>query len=99
MLFTSGSSTYGYAAMRAYAAYGNQSFLDYAVQSWSLGNQYTIAPDADIVIGKNVTISKECNGGEAICSGILRSGHGSFGRHDGRWNILGASLLGAHGRD
>lgn len=56
-------SSYGRAAIRAYAAYKDRMFLEYAVQSWWFGRSYTLA-DADISSGKieekEFTIEKQC---------------------------------------
>ncbi|KAJ7117083.1 hypothetical protein C8R44DRAFT_627232, partial [Mycena epipterygia] len=55
--------SYGYAAARAYAAYKNPTFLQYAIQSWWFGRSYTLSQD-DISSGKNAgknfSVSKIC---------------------------------------
>ncbi|KAJ7117074.1 hypothetical protein C8R44DRAFT_627179, partial [Mycena epipterygia] len=56
---------YGYAAVRAYAAYKNPVFLQYAVQSWWFGRTYTLSPDdidAGKIAGKNFTVEQFCQG-------------------------------------
>ncbi|KAJ7735379.1 hypothetical protein DFH07DRAFT_753891 [Mycena maculata] len=45
------TEAYGRAAIRAYTAYNNQSFLNYAIQSWWWGRGYTIS-SADASAGK-----------------------------------------------
>ncbi|KAJ7626999.1 hypothetical protein FB45DRAFT_1059860 [Roridomyces roridus] len=55
--------TYGRAAARAYVAYGDHTFLDYAVQSWWFGNSWTIsAADAAAgsISGKTFSLAKVC---------------------------------------
>ncbi|KAJ7468995.1 hypothetical protein FB451DRAFT_1368658 [Mycena latifolia] len=54
--------TYGYAAIRAYAAYQNPVFLTYAIDSWSFGQAYTISSTSESVVGKNLTIEDDCQG-------------------------------------
>ncbi|KAF7337078.1 Glycoside hydrolase family 76 protein [Mycena venus] len=57
--------SYGHAAIRAYAAYKDPVFLEYAVQSWWFGRSYTLA-DADVSSGKTeakeFTIEEQCQG-------------------------------------
>ncbi|KAJ7695420.1 hypothetical protein B0H17DRAFT_1198654 [Mycena rosella] len=57
--------SYGHAAARAYAAYKDPVFLDYAVQSWWYGWTYTLS-SADVASGssgaKDFPIEKECQG-------------------------------------
>ncbi|KAJ6559786.1 hypothetical protein B0H19DRAFT_1260480 [Mycena capillaripes] len=57
--------SYGHAAIRAYAAYKDQIFLDHAVQSWWFGRSYTLS-DAGISSGKSdakeFPIEKQCQG-------------------------------------
>ncbi|KAF7344397.1 Glycoside hydrolase family 76 protein [Mycena sanguinolenta] len=54
---------YGHAACRAYVAYNDSVFYDYAVQSWWFGRTYTLSSQ-EIAAGttsvKNFTLSKEC---------------------------------------
>ncbi|KAF7337356.1 Glycoside hydrolase family 76 protein [Mycena sanguinolenta] len=54
--------TYGYAALCAYAAYKNSTFLDFAIQSWSFGRSYTLSQASTTLVGKNFTIVGSCNG-------------------------------------
>ncbi|KAJ6491064.1 hypothetical protein C8R45DRAFT_1213164 [Mycena sanguinolenta] len=57
------SATYGYAAAKAYTAYKDPSFLQYAVQSWWVGRSRTISQDdlsAGKIAGKNFTLRKVC---------------------------------------
>ncbi|KAJ7351409.1 hypothetical protein DFH08DRAFT_1078428 [Mycena albidolilacea] len=53
--------SYGYAALQAYFAYHNSTFLQYAIQSWSFGRSYTLS-QAGTVTGKNFTALGACNG-------------------------------------
>ncbi|KAF8217946.1 hypothetical protein K438DRAFT_1556989, partial [Mycena galopus ATCC 62051] len=54
---------YGHAGAIAYAAYGDRVFLDYAIQSWSFGQTYTLTPQ-QVAVGKtdikNFTIISHC---------------------------------------
>ncbi|KAJ6495444.1 hypothetical protein C8R45DRAFT_1095076 [Mycena sanguinolenta] len=54
---------YGHAACRAYAAYNDSAFYDYAVQSWWFGRTYTLSSE-EIAAGttsvKNFTLTKAC---------------------------------------
>ncbi|KAK0504473.1 hypothetical protein EDD18DRAFT_1133938 [Armillaria luteobubalina] len=56
---------YGYAAVRAYAAYQDQDFLDRAVTSWTFARQYTISQE-QAALGtmdvKRFNIPSSCNG-------------------------------------
>ncbi|KAK0487908.1 hypothetical protein IW261DRAFT_1450877 [Armillaria novae-zelandiae] len=56
---------YGYAAVRAYTAYQDQSFLDQAVTSWTFGRKYTISKE-QAALGamdvKQFNITSSCNG-------------------------------------
>ncbi|KAJ7618086.1 hypothetical protein FB45DRAFT_217545 [Roridomyces roridus] len=54
--------TYGYAAIRAYAAYRNPVFLQYANQSWTLGNEYTIPNPVTTPVVKDFALSSNCQG-------------------------------------
>ncbi|KAF8183253.1 hypothetical protein K438DRAFT_1599821 [Mycena galopus ATCC 62051] len=58
----SAPETYGYAAVRAYVAYQNSVFLQYATQSWSFGNSYTISQTSTSLAAKNFTLETSCNG-------------------------------------
>ncbi|KAF8154352.1 hypothetical protein K438DRAFT_1987328 [Mycena galopus ATCC 62051] len=58
----SAPETYGYAAIRAYVAYQNSVFLQYATQSWSFGNSYTISQTSTSLAAKNFTLETSCNG-------------------------------------
>ncbi|KAJ7114692.1 hypothetical protein C8R44DRAFT_629530, partial [Mycena epipterygia] len=54
---------YGYAAARAYAAYKNPVFLQYAIQAWWFGRTYTLSPDnigAGRIPAKNFTVEQFC---------------------------------------
>ncbi|KAJ7901488.1 hypothetical protein B0H13DRAFT_2335973 [Mycena leptocephala] len=54
---------YGYAAVKAYTAYKNRTFLQYAVQSWWYGRLRTISQSdlsAGIIAGTNFTPTKVC---------------------------------------
>ncbi|KAK0221376.1 hypothetical protein IW262DRAFT_1373299 [Armillaria fumosa] len=56
---------YGYAAVRAYAAYQDQDFLDRAVTSWTLGRKYTISKEQaalGTMDAKQFNITSSCNG-------------------------------------
>jgi hypothetical protein len=48
--------SYGRAAARAYVAYKNPIFLEYAIQSWWFGRSYTLSQD-DVASGKIATKS------------------------------------------
>ncbi|KAJ7859919.1 hypothetical protein B0H13DRAFT_1901225 [Mycena leptocephala] len=50
------SPSYGRAAARAYVAYKNPIFLEYAIQSWWFGRSYTLSQD-DVASGKIATKS------------------------------------------
>ncbi|KAJ7617885.1 hypothetical protein FB45DRAFT_1034119 [Roridomyces roridus] len=54
--------TYGYAAIRAYAAYQNPIFLQYANESWTFGNEYTIPNPVTTPVVKNFPLSSVCQG-------------------------------------
>ncbi|KAJ7049229.1 hypothetical protein C8F01DRAFT_1184240 [Mycena amicta] len=57
--------TWGHAAARAYQAYGDAEFLDYAAESWWYGHTYTLSA-ADISAGKigskSFAVAKTCSG-------------------------------------
>jgi hypothetical protein len=59
--------TYGFAATRAYVAYHDDVFLQYAFDSWNSGRSYTMS-DADIKAArmplKTVELIPECNNGK-----------------------------------
>ncbi len=58
---------YGYAAARAYAAYGDSDFLDLAVTSWTSARQYTISEQqaaSGTIDSKKVDIAMLCQGSE-----------------------------------
>ncbi|KAJ7277199.1 hypothetical protein C8J57DRAFT_1713655 [Mycena rebaudengoi] len=61
----SDETDYGRAAAKAYSAYGTQIFLDYAIQAWWSGREYTLTPD-NVNSGKtnvkNYPITKTCDG-------------------------------------
>ncbi|KAJ7323025.1 hypothetical protein DFH08DRAFT_712035, partial [Mycena albidolilacea] len=54
---------YGHAGAMAYAAYKDQVFLDYAIQSWWFGQTYTLTSQ-QVAAGKtgvkNITLSSQC---------------------------------------
>ncbi|KAJ6544309.1 hypothetical protein B0H19DRAFT_999971 [Mycena capillaripes] len=55
--------SYGHAAARAYAAYKDPIFLQYAVEAWWFGRTYTLSQDnVDVgrIPGKNFTIGSQC---------------------------------------
>jgi hypothetical protein len=64
---------YGHAAARAYAAYKNQTFLDYAVTVWNYGRNYSLT-DADVLartsVVKNFTIQESCQDGEQLSDSL-----------------------------
>jgi hypothetical protein len=85
---------YGYAAARAYTAYKDRKFLDFAIQSWWVGRHYTISQEdasSGTMSVKNFPISSQCNNREyaAALYCILVD---SLGRNDGRRYILGMSF-------
>ncbi|KAJ7740369.1 hypothetical protein B0H16DRAFT_1464932 [Mycena metata] len=64
--------TYGYAAIRAYAAYNNSVFLDYAIQSWSFGRAYTLTGSTTALTNKNFTLeSGVCQNGATLAGGTF----------------------------
>ncbi|KAJ7619856.1 hypothetical protein DFH06DRAFT_1235184 [Mycena polygramma] len=61
--------SYGYAAARAYTAYKDPLFLEYAVESWWFGRGYTISQvnaDTGKIGGKNFSISSACQGATMV---------------------------------
>ncbi|KAJ6452629.1 hypothetical protein C8R45DRAFT_1040419 [Mycena sanguinolenta] len=58
--------TYGYAAARAYNAYQNSTFLDFAIQSWSFGRSYTLSQGSTTLPVKNFTVEGSCNGATMV---------------------------------
>ncbi|KAK7436907.1 hypothetical protein VKT23_018927 [Stygiomarasmius scandens] len=80
---------YGYAAMRAYAAYADQDFLVYAQDNWQYGRQYTVS-DSDVAAGlmasKNFSISVNCQG-------VTMAG-GTFWKNDRDTPLLNAAGTG-----
>ncbi|KAJ7351404.1 hypothetical protein DFH08DRAFT_935093 [Mycena albidolilacea] len=54
--------TYGYAAIQAYLAYQNSTFLEYAIQSWSFGRSLTLSQAGTTLSGKNFTVLGSCDG-------------------------------------
>ncbi|KAJ7469022.1 hypothetical protein FB451DRAFT_1255579 [Mycena latifolia] len=55
--------SYGHAAARAYTAYKNPIFLQYAIESWWFGRTYTLSQDnvdAGRIPGKNFTVQLLC---------------------------------------
>ncbi|KAJ6529794.1 hypothetical protein B0H19DRAFT_1193253 [Mycena capillaripes] len=61
--------SYGYAAARAYAAYKDPAFLQYAIESWSFGRSFTLS-QANVGAGKigvkNFTVSAVCQGATMV---------------------------------
>ncbi|KAJ7174858.1 hypothetical protein C8R46DRAFT_1215023 [Mycena filopes] len=59
------SLAFGHAALHAYTAYNkNPTFLQYAIESWSLGRRFTLSAQdvaAGKFAGKNFTLSKVCH--------------------------------------
>ncbi|KAJ7840100.1 hypothetical protein B0H14DRAFT_2785959 [Mycena olivaceomarginata] len=56
---------YGHAAARAYAAYKDQDFLEYAIDSWLFGRTYTLSQEnvaSGMMAGKTFTIANPCQG-------------------------------------
>ncbi|KAI3605426.1 glycoside hydrolase family 76 protein [Moniliophthora roreri] len=54
---------YAIAATRAYKAYSDKSFLEFAETAWRNGRQYTLSEDdlrAGTITGKNLTLKKTC---------------------------------------
>ncbi|KAK7438233.1 hypothetical protein VKT23_018164 [Stygiomarasmius scandens] len=57
--------TYGFAATRAYVAYHDDVFLQYALDSWNSGRDYTISDaniEAALMPPKTVELISECDG-------------------------------------
>ncbi|KAK7039648.1 glycoside hydrolase family 76 protein [Favolaschia claudopus] len=56
--------SYGHAAVKAYAAYNDPVFRNYAIQSWYFGRAYTLSA-SQVAAGKtsvkNMSIAKECH--------------------------------------
>ncbi|SJL07299.1 uncharacterized protein ARMOST_10645 [Armillaria ostoyae] len=72
-----GCSSYGYAAARAYEVYQDETFLDYAITSWTSAGAYTLS-DSDTSSGS--TPGKSFNV-QATCQGITMAG-GTFWETD-----------------
>ncbi|EEB90790.1 hypothetical protein MPER_10958, partial [Moniliophthora perniciosa FA553] len=54
---------YSIAATRAYKAYSDKSFLEFAETAWRNGREYTLSEDdlqAGTIAGKNMTLKKTC---------------------------------------
>ncbi|KAJ7923590.1 hypothetical protein B0H13DRAFT_2655064 [Mycena leptocephala] len=68
-LFVHYGLSYGYAAARAYVAYKDRVFLQYAVESWWFGRTYTLS-QADIDAGKigvkNFSVPALCQGATMV---------------------------------
>jgi hypothetical protein len=59
--------SFGHAAAKAYAAYKDPVFLQYAIESWWVGRRRTISQSdlsAGKIAGKNFTLAKVCEGRE-----------------------------------
>ncbi|KAJ7115437.1 hypothetical protein C8R44DRAFT_880736 [Mycena epipterygia] len=64
---------YGYAAARAYTAYRNPVFLQYAIESWWFGRMYTLSQPniaAGRIAVKNFSISPLCQDNTSPCEGL-----------------------------
>ncbi|KAJ6552153.1 hypothetical protein B0H10DRAFT_1931584, partial [Mycena sp. CBHHK59/15] len=64
----------GHAAVRAYQAYKNPVFLQYANQSWQLARAYALSQDdllAGTLSGKDFTVQATCQGREFVCTSII----------------------------
>ncbi|KAK7034753.1 hypothetical protein VNI00_012160 [Paramarasmius palmivorus] len=62
---TRGGIGFGYAAARAYEAYRDESFLDFAKMAWDSGRRVTISDDdvsAGVILAKDFTLQKNCRG-------------------------------------
>ncbi|KAL0573483.1 hypothetical protein V5O48_008476 [Marasmius crinis-equi] len=63
-LGSTNSNALGHAAIRAYAAYKNETFLDFATAWWNWGLLFTVS-DADVsakqFAKKNITIPTSCS--------------------------------------
>ncbi|KAF7311211.1 Glycoside hydrolase family 76 protein [Mycena kentingensis (nom. inval.)] len=57
---------YGYAAIQAYRAYSDTAFLDYAVEAWNRGNNFTLSVAATDFPPKVVTLKTECDGSNVV---------------------------------
>ncbi|KAK0244422.1 hypothetical protein EDD85DRAFT_808019 [Armillaria nabsnona] len=59
--------SYGYAAARAYEVYQDETFLDYAITSWTSAGAYTLS-DSDTssgsTLGKSFNVQATCQGSE-----------------------------------
>ncbi|KAJ7917427.1 hypothetical protein B0H13DRAFT_2322371 [Mycena leptocephala] len=61
----SNPTSFGHAAAKAYAAYRDPVFLQYAIESWWVGRRRTISQSdlsAGKIAGKNFTLAKVCEG-------------------------------------
>ncbi|KAJ7879404.1 hypothetical protein B0H13DRAFT_2543625 [Mycena leptocephala] len=65
------TQTYGYAAVRAYMAYQNQVFLQYAIQSWSFGRMYTLSSTGGNLALKNFVVEESCSNGATMAGGTF----------------------------
>ncbi|KAF7328326.1 Glycoside hydrolase family 76 protein [Mycena venus] len=80
--FCTDLSAYGHAGAIAYAAYKDQVFLDYAIQSWYFGQKYTLTAQ-QVAAGKtdikNFTIASQCQdsnnygGRHILCESLFSS--------------------------
>ncbi|KAL0564394.1 hypothetical protein V5O48_017652 [Marasmius crinis-equi] len=65
---------YGYAALQAYLAYGDDSFLKAAIASWEAALP-AVVTDSDILAGrsafKNVTVASTCSNGATLTGGVF----------------------------
>ncbi|KAL0057170.1 hypothetical protein AAF712_016198 [Marasmius tenuissimus] len=65
---------YGYAALLAYHAYSDESFLRVAEKHWNLGLSFTLT-DSDITAGvsrsKNISIASRCPNGATLVGGTF----------------------------
>ncbi|KAK0222372.1 hypothetical protein IW262DRAFT_1553644 [Armillaria fumosa] len=69
--------SYGYAAARAYQVYQDETFLDYAITSWTSASAYTLS-ESDTLSGSTLAKSFSV---QATCQGITMAG-GTFWETD-----------------
>ncbi|KAL0577229.1 hypothetical protein V5O48_004747 [Marasmius crinis-equi] len=94
---------YGYAALQAYLAYGDDSFLQAAITSWQAALP-AVLTDSDVSNGsspnKNVTVASTCRNGATLTGGVFHdlSNPNTLGvtaSATGDFSILSASLAAA----
>ncbi|KAJ7897509.1 hypothetical protein B0H13DRAFT_1884617 [Mycena leptocephala] len=91
--FSDPTYSFGHAAARAYTAYKNPIFLQYAIQSWWFGRAYTLS-DSDVSAGKIATKNFPISGVCTTLNDTLETmAGGSF--HDPRESCCQSSWIAA----